>query len=71
MTYDEFLQMPKSFVMDMLTVMNIKIKYHLEFTEKEKQINEHLLQYDENQKLSSLKNHFEKCFEIDIKKKND
>ena len=71
MTYDEFLQMPAAFVKDMLEVMNIKIKYHLEFTEQEKQINEHLLQYDQDQKLGSLRNHFEKCFEIDIKKKDD
>lgn len=71
LTYDEFLQMPSSFVNDMLQVMNIKIKYQLEFTEQEKQINEHLLQYDQDQKLGSLRNHFEKCFEIDIKKKDD
>ena len=65
MTYEEFLQMPHSFVMDMLQVMNIKIKYHLEFTEQEKQINQYLLQHDEDQKLGSLRNHFEKCWEID------
>lgn len=71
MTYDEFLQMPAAFVKDMLEVMNTKIKYQLEFTEQEKQINQHLLQYDQDQKLGSLRNHFEKCFEIDIKTKDD
>ncbi len=65
MTYDEFLQKPRTFVKDMLEVMNIKIKYQLEFTEQEKEINQYLLQYDEETKLGSLRNHFEKCWEID------
>ena len=65
MTYDEFLQMPHTFVKDMLQVMNTKIKYHLEFTEQEKEINQYLLQYDEDVKLGSLRNHFEKCWDID------
>ena len=65
MTYDEFLQKPRTFVKDMLEVMNIKIKYQLEFTEQEKEINQYLLQYDEEIKLGSLRNHFEKCWEID------
>ena len=51
--------------MDMLQVMNIKIKYQLEFTEQEKQINQYLLQYDEETKLNSLRGHFEKCWDID------
>ena len=50
---------------DMLEVMNIKIKYQLEFTEQEKEINQYLLQYDEETKLGSLRNHFEKCWDID------
>ena len=65
MTYEEFLQKPKTFVGDMLKVMNIKIKYQLEFTEQEKEINQYLLQYDEEQKLGSLRSHFEKCWEIE------
>ena len=65
MTYEEFLQKPKTFVKDMLEVMNIKIKYQLEFTEQEKEINQYLLQYDEDTKLNSLRGHFEKCFKIE------
>jgi hypothetical protein len=65
MTYEEFLQKPKNFIEDMLKVMNIKIKYQLEFTEQEKEINQYLLQYDEEQKLGGLRSHFEKCWEIE------
>ena len=49
----------------MLNVMNIKIKYHLEFTEQEKEINQFLLQHDEEIKLNELRGKFEKCWEID------
>ncbi len=65
MTYEEFLQKPKSFIRDMLNVMNIKIKYQLEFTEQEKEINQYLLQHDEETKLNELRGQFEKCWEID------
>ena len=65
LTYEEFLQKPRSFVKDMLDVMNIKIKYQLEFTEQEKEINQYLLQYDEEIKLNSLRGHFEKCLKIE------
>ena len=49
----------------MLYVMNIKIKYQLEFTEQEKEINQYLLQHDEEIKLNSLRGHFEKCLKIE------
>jgi hypothetical protein len=65
MTYEEFLKKPKSFIKDMLNVMNIKIKYQLEFTEQEKEINQYLLQYDQETKIDELRNKFEKCWEID------
>jgi hypothetical protein len=64
MTYEEFLSKPQSFKKDMSIVMEIKIKYHLEFTEYEKEINQYILQSDEDSKLSSLRGHFEKCWEI-------
>jgi hypothetical protein len=65
MTYEEFLQKPKSFIRDMLNVMNVKIKYQLEFTEQEKEINQYLLQHDEETRLNELRGQFEKCWEID------
>jgi hypothetical protein len=64
MTYEEFLKTPSSFKKDMANVMEIKIKYQLEFTEYEKQLNHYLLQYDEDNKLTSLRGHFEKCWGI-------
>jgi hypothetical protein len=65
MTYEEFLDMPTTFMDDMLQVVTIKNKYRLDFTEQEKEINQHLLTYWEEMKLNELRYKFEKCWEID------
>jgi hypothetical protein len=64
MTYEEFLDMPTTFMDDMLKVVNIKNKYRLKFTEEETEINHHLLTYWEEMKLNELRHRFEKCWEI-------
>jgi len=63
MTYKEFLQMPANFVTDIAKAIDIKIKYKMDFTEQEIKIKDHLLQYYEEAKLGSLRNHFEKCWD--------
>lgn len=65
MTYEEFLDMPTTFMDDMLKVVEIKNKYRLNFTEEEKEINNYLLTYWEEMKLNELRFKFERCWEID------
>jgi hypothetical protein len=65
MTYEEFLDLPTTFMDDMLKVVEIKNKYRMKFTEEEKEINQHLLTYWEEMKLNELRHKFEKCWEID------
>ena len=65
MTYEEFLDMPTTFMDDMLKVVNIKNKYRLKFTEEETEINHHLLTYWEEMKLNELRHKFEKCWEME------
>jgi len=65
MTYEEFLDMPTTFLDDMTKVISIKHTYRLKFTEQEKQINEHLMTYWEEMKLSELRGKFERCWDID------
>ena len=63
MTYEEFLDKPTTFMDDMLQVLQIKNKYRLDFTEEEKEINQHLMTYWEEMKLNELRDKFEKCLE--------
>lgn len=67
MTYDEFLEMPTTFLDDMEKVIAIKHTYRLKFTEEEKQINEHLMTYWEEMKTNELRGKFERCWELDEK----
>jgi hypothetical protein len=65
MTYEEFLDMPTTFLDEMIKLIDIKNKYKLRFTEEEKEINNHLLTYWEEMKLNELRYKFEKCWEIE------
>jgi hypothetical protein len=65
MSYEEFLDMPTTFLDDMTKVINIKNKYRLNFTEEEKEINNHLMTYWEEMKLNELRGKFERCWEMD------
>ena len=49
----------------MVKVIALKHKYRLEFTEEEKQINQHIMTYDEELKINALRSKFEKCWEKD------
>jgi hypothetical protein len=65
MNYEEFLDMPTSFMDDMLELIQLKNKYRLDFTEQEKEINHHLMTYWEEMKLNELRGKFERCWKKD------
>ena len=65
MTYEEFLDHPTTFLDDMTKVIIIKNKYHLDFTEEEREINEHLMTYWEEMKLNELRGQFQRCWDLD------
>jgi hypothetical protein len=65
MTYEEFLDMPTTFLDDMTKVIVLKNKYRLDFTEQEKEINQHILTYWEEMKINELRGKFERCWEIE------
>jgi hypothetical protein len=65
MTYEEFLEMPTTFLDDMTQIIVIKNKYRLDFTKEEKEINQHLMTYWEEMKINELKGRFERCWELD------
>ena len=49
--------------MDMVRLIDIKQKYRMEFTEAEKEINQHIMEFQEQTKLNELRDKFEKCWE--------
>lgn len=65
MSYEEFLDMPTTFLDDMQKIISIKHTYRLKFTEEEKEINEHLMTYWEEIKINEIKGNLERCWEKD------
>ena len=65
MTYEDFINKGTDHYMDMVRLIDIKMKYRLDLTEEEKKINEHILEFQQQVKLNELRDRFEKCWEVD------
>ena len=65
MTYEEFIHKGTDFYMDMVRLIDIKLKYRMELTEKEKEMQEHILEFQKQIKINELRDRFEKCWEVD------
>ena len=65
MTYEEFINKGTTFYMDMVRLIDIKLKHRMDLTEDEKEINGYILQVQEQNKLNELRNRFQKCWEIE------
>jgi len=65
MTYDEFASKGLEYYMDMVRLIDIKLKHRMELTDDEKDINGYITETQERNKLNELRNRFEKCWEIE------
>jgi len=65
MDYADFISKGTDHYMDMVRLIDIKMKYRLELTEEEREINEHILEFQQQVKLNELRDRFEKCWEVD------
>lgn len=65
MTYEDFIHKGTDHYMDMVRLIDIKIKYRMELTQEEKEINEYILEFQQQIKLNELRDKFEKCWEVD------
>ena len=68
MTYEEFVtRSVKSpeYYMDMVRLVEIKTKHRMTLTDDERELNTHILSFQENAKLNELRDRFEKCLEIE------
>jgi len=65
MKYEEFIHKGTDFYMDMVRLVDIKLKHRMELTEDEKEINSHILEFQKQIKINELRDKFQKCWEIE------
>jgi hypothetical protein len=65
MTYEDFINKGTDHYMDMVRLIDIKMKYRMDLTEEEKKLNDHILEFQKQVKLNELRDRFEKCLEVD------
>jgi len=65
LTYEEFVNKSPEHYMDMVRLIDIKTKHRMQFTDEEKEINEHIMEFQHQTKLNELRDKFEKCLDID------
>ena len=65
MTYEEFINKGTTFYMDMVRLVDTKLKYRMELTSEEKEINGYILEFQEQTKLNELRDKFQKCWAIE------
>ena len=65
MTYEEFINKGTTFYMDMVRLVDTKLKYRMELTSEEKEINGYIMEFQEQTKLNELRDKFQKCWEIE------
>ena len=65
MDYSEFIHKGTEFYMEMVRLIDIKLKYRIDFTEEEKEIKDHIMEFKHIVKINELRDKFEKCLDID------
>ena len=65
MTYEEFVHKGTQFYMEMVRLVDTKLKYRMEFTDEEKEIKDHIMEFQHNVKINELRDKFQKCWEIE------
>jgi len=64
MTYEEFIHKGTEFYMEMVRLVDTKLKYRMDFTDEEKKIKDYIMEFQHNVKINELRDKFEKCWEI-------
>ena len=65
MTYEEFIHKGTEFYMEMVRLVDIKLKYRLELTDEEKEIKDHIMEFQHQVKINEMRDKFEKCLGLD------
>jgi len=65
MTYEEFINKGTEYYMNMVKLIDCKMRYRMELTEEEKVINDYIQEFQQQIVLNELRDKFEKCWEVD------
>ena len=65
MTYEEFIHKGTEFYMEMVRLVDIKLKHRLELTDEEKEIKDHIMEFQHQVKINELRDKFEKCLNVE------
>ena len=65
MTYEEFILKGTEHYMDMVRLIDLKLKNRMDLTDEEKQINEYILEFQKQIKINELRDKFQKCWELE------
>lgn len=65
MTYEEFIHKGTEFYMDMVRLVDIKLKHRFELTDAEKEIKDHIMEFQHQVKINELRDKFEKCLNVE------
>jgi len=63
-TYEEFIHKGTEHYMDMVRLIDIKLKYRMPLSEEEKEINDYIMEFQHNTRINELRDKFEKCWGI-------
>jgi len=65
LTYEEFIHKGTEHYMDMVRLIDIKLKYRMPLTEEEKEINDYIMEFQHNTRINELRDKFEKCLNVE------
>ena len=51
--------------MEMVRLVDIKLKYRMELTDAEKEIKDHIMEFQHQVKINEMRDKFEKCLGLD------
>ena len=65
MTYEEFIHKGTEFYMDMVRLVDIKLKHRMNFSDEEVEIKDYIMEFQKQVKINELRDKFQKCWEVD------
>ena len=51
--------------MDMVRLVDVKLKYRMELTDEEKEIKDHIMEFQHQVKINEVRDKFEKCLNVE------